>query len=64
MSSQPKIGPQNFYCRLRGASQGRKIRALDRNTARRMFAAQEGISVASPYITLCYKPTKGVVYAN
>lgn len=64
MSNAVKIGPQDFYCRLRGASTGRRIHALDRNTARRMFAAQEGVSVASPYITVCYKPTAGVVYGK
>lgn len=64
MTNAIKTGIQTYYCRLRGASTGRRIRALDRTTAHRMFAAQEGIQVDNPYITVCYKPTPGVVYAN
>lgn len=55
---------RTYYCRLRGASTGRAIVAFDITTARKMFAKREDISVASPYITICFKPTKGVVYGS
>jgi hypothetical protein len=63
MTNAPKTGIQTFYCRFRGATTGRVVRTWDRVTAQRLFCAQENVPVSS-YITICFKPTKGVVYTN
>lgn len=63
MTAEIKTGLQDFYCRFRGATTGRKIRTWDRPTAQRLFCAMEGVPVTT-YVTICYKPTSGVTYGN
>ena len=53
-----------YFCRLRGAAVGLKLKALTRAQAKTKFATHEGLDPKNSYIIVSDTPAQGVLFTD